>query len=169
MRLYPGVIYGPGVQSEGNLIGRLVNDHLAGKLPGLVGPERIWSCAWIDDVAAAHVRAAERAAPGSAYALGGENVPQMRVFEIVEAKTGVRRPRRIPYGVATALGAIEEGRVRLFGGAPLVTRATVEIFRHDWPLDSSKAQSELGYRIHPLADGIERLLASRAAERDASR
>lgn len=169
VRLYPGVVYGPGVASEGNLVGRLVNDHLTGRLPGVVGADRIWSCAWIEDVAAAHARAAERATPGETYALGGDNVPQMRVFEIVEAHTGRRPPRRLPYALATALGAIEEGRARMFGGTPLVTRATVDIFRHDWPLDSSKAQRELGYRIRPLADGIEHLLASRAAERDASR
>lgn len=162
VRLYPGVIYGPGVASEGNLVGRLVNDHLSGKLPGVVGADRIWSCSWIEDVADAHARAVERAAPGATYALGGENVPQMRVFELVESQTGARRPRRIPYGVAAALGAIEETRARLFGASPLVTRGAVEIFRYDWPLDSSQAQRDLGYRIRPLAEGIERLLASRA-------
>lgn len=162
VRLYPGVIYGPGVASEGNLVGRLVDDHLSGKLPGVVGADRIWSYSWIEDVADAHAQAVERAAPGAAYALGGENVPQMRVFELVESHTGTRRPRRIPYGVATALGAIEETRARLFGAFPLVTRGAVEIFRYDWPLDSSQAQRDLGYRIRPLAEGIERLLASRA-------
>lgn len=168
VRLYPGVIYGPGVASEGNLVGRLVNDHLTGKLPGVVGADRIWSCAWIEDVADAHVRAAERATAGSTYALGGENVPQMRVFELVEARTGTRRPRRIPYSIAAALGAVEEARARLLGASPLVTRGAVEIFRYDWPLDSSEAERDLGYRIRPLAEGIERLLASRA-ERVSSR
>ena len=66
--LYPGVVYGPGVMSEGNLLGRLLADHLAGRLPGLIGPERIWSFAWIDDVAAAHVAALERGTAGSTYA-----------------------------------------------------------------------------------------------------
>ena len=37
VRLYPGVIFGPGVSSEGNLLGRLLEDHLAGRLPGLIG------------------------------------------------------------------------------------------------------------------------------------
>ena len=163
VRLYPGVIYGPGVASEGNLVGRLVDDHLSGRLPGIVGADRIWSCAWIEDVAAAHVRAAEAAAPGSTYALGGENLPLMRVFEIVEARTGASRPRRIPAGVALAIGAVEEARARLFHAAPLLTRGAVAIFGHDWPLDSSDAERDLGYRVRPLADGMERLLASRGA------
>ena len=56
----PGVIYGPGVASEGNLVGGLIRDHLRGRLPGLVGADRRWSYAWVDDVADAHVAALER-------------------------------------------------------------------------------------------------------------
>ena len=33
----------------------------------------------------------------------------------------------------------------LFGGTPLITRGAVEIFRHDWSLDSSEAIRDLGY------------------------
>src|SRR4029453_15843789 len=78
IRLYPGVVYGPGELREGNLVGRLIDDHLKGRLPGLVGADRPWSYAWIDDGAAAPVAAAEHAAVGSTYELGGVNVPQMR-------------------------------------------------------------------------------------------
>ena len=48
----------------------------------------------------------------------------------------------------------------LFGGTPLVTRGAVEIFRHDWSLDSGDAIRDLGYAITPLADGIRRTVAS---------
>src|SRR5262249_27535126 len=63
--LYPGVIYGPGVITEANLLGRLLADHRAGKLPGVIGADRIWSFARVSDVAAAHARAIDSAAPGS--------------------------------------------------------------------------------------------------------
>ena len=96
VRLYPGVLYGPGVSSEGNLVGRLIDDHLRGRLPGVIGADGIWSCSWVDDVARAHVAAAEHGAPGATYALGGENLPQMQIFTAVEAITGTPRPRRIP-------------------------------------------------------------------------
>ena len=48
------------------------------------------------------------------------------------------------------LGAAEELRVTVFGGTPLVTRGAVEIFRHDWSLDSSDAIRDLGYTMTPL-------------------
>ena len=74
--------------------------------------------------------------------------------------TGRRPPARIPFPIADLLGAAEELRVTLFGGMPLVTRGAVEIFRHDWSLDSSDAVRELGYTLTPLADGVARTLES---------
>ena len=160
MRAYPGVVYGPGIASEGNLIGRLIADHLKYRLPGLIGPEHPWSYAFVDDVAAGHCAALERGTPGARYILGGENAPQARVFELVQQLTGRRPPLRIPFPVADALGAAEELRVRLFGGMPLVTRGAVEIFRHDWSLDSGDAVRDLGYTMTPLQEGVRRTVAS---------
>jgi farnesol dehydrogenase len=159
IRVYPGVIYGPGPLTEGNLVGRLVADHLRGHLPGLVGPEHPWSYAYVDDVAAGQCAALERGAEGARYMLGGENAPQSRVFELVHQITGRRAPRRIPFPVAHALGAAEELRVALLGGTPLITRGAVEIFRHDWSLDSSEASRHLGYTMMPLEEGIRRTVA----------
>jgi farnesol dehydrogenase len=158
VRVYPGVVYGPGPFTEGNLVGRLIADHLSRRLPGLVGPENRWSFAYIDDVAAGHCAALERGVPGSRYLLGGENESQFHLFDIVQRFTGRPRPRRIPFGLATALAVAEEIRVNVFGGTPLITRGAVEIFRHDWSLDSTAAVRDLGLRIKPLREGVERLL-----------
>jgi farnesol dehydrogenase len=160
VRVYPGVVYGPGSFTEGNLVGRLIADHLAHKLPGLVGPENRWSYAYVDDVAAGHCAALEHGRVGGRYALGGENAPQRRVFEIVQRLTGRRPPLRIPFPVADLLGAAEEMRVTLFGGTPLITRGAVDIFRHDWSLDSAEAVRELGYTITPLEDGVARTVSA---------
>jgi farnesol dehydrogenase len=160
VRVYPGVVYGPGSFTEGNLVGRLIADHLRRKLPGLVGPEHPWSYAYVADVAAGHCAALERGRVGGRYALGGENAPQRRVFEIVQQLTGRRPPRRIPFPIADLLGAAEEVRVTIFGGTPLITRGAVEIFRHDWSLDSTDAIRELGYTLTPLSEGLKQTLRS---------
>ena len=165
IRVYPGVVYGAGSFTEGNLVGRLIADHLAHKLPGLVGPENRWSYAYVDDVAAGHCAALERGRIGGRYSLGGENAPQRRVFEIVQRLTGRRPPPRIPFPVANLLGAAEELRVTLFGGTPLLTRGAVDIFRHDWSLDSAEAIRELAYTITPLEDGVARTVSSIRGER----
>jgi farnesol dehydrogenase len=156
--IYPGVIYGPGLMSEGNLIGRMVADHIAGRLPGLLGAERLWSFAWVDEVARAHVAALEHPAPRAGYQAGGPNLPQMRPFEMVRELKGVALPRRLPLWLGTAVGWLDETRARLTGHPPQLTRATVEVFRHDWTLDSSHAEQDLGYRQKDLAEGIREMI-----------
>lgn len=160
IRLYPGVVYGPGELTEGNLVGRLLRDHLAHRLPGVIGPTKIWSYAFADDVARGYAEALERGRVGAQYRLGGENAPQIRVFEILEELTGRSLPWRVPYAAAEAIGLVEELRARITGMTPLLTRSTVAIFRHDWALDSSDAARDLDYQITPLADGIRRTLES---------
>jgi farnesol dehydrogenase len=158
LALFPGVVYGPGPVTEGNLVGRLVHDHLAGRLPGIVGADRPWSFSYVDDVADAHVAALTRGRTGEEYVVGGENAAQMRLFEILRDFRGARLPRRIPYAVADAIGLIEEAKARIFGRPPLLTRGAVEIFRHDWSLDSRSAIEGLGYSPRPLELGFRAML-----------
>lgn len=156
--VYPGVIYGHGVMSEGNLVGRWLAEHAAGRFPGLIGADRMWSYAWVDDVARAHVAALEHPAPAPAYDLGGENTAQIRPFEIAVAVRGGRLPRRIPFWVARGVAAVEETRARVTGRPPLLTRGTVEIFTHDWPVGHADAVRDLGFSVMPLEEGIRKLL-----------
>ena len=160
--VYPGVIYGPGVLTEGNLVGRLLADHRAGKLPGVVGADRVWSFSSVDEVATAHLRALEQAKPGACYPLGGENAPQIRMFEILRDLEHTALPRRLPYWLARTLGASEELRARLTGRPPLITKGAVEIFRHDWPVDHAAAERDLDYHVAPLAIGVAALIAELA-------
>ena len=156
--LYPGVVYGPGAATEGNLVGRLLRDHLAGRLPGVIGADRQWSFAHVDDVAGAHVTAVESPQASGEYLLGGENAPQMRLFEIARHVTGAKLPRRIPPPIAYAVASLERARSGIMGTPPLVTRGAVAIFLHDWRLDSARSIRELNYRITPLEAGIRALL-----------
>jgi nucleoside-diphosphate-sugar epimerase len=157
--LVPGVIYGAGTATEGNLVGRLTRDHLAGRLPGIVGASRIWSFSLLDDVAEAHVAAVERDVAGEEFAVGGENLPQIRLFELLRDITGRPLPRRIPSAVAWASAWMEESLRR--ARPPRLTRGTVKILGLDWPLDSARSIEKLSYRITPLATGIRDLLGQR--------
>jgi hypothetical protein len=88
----------------------------------------------------------------------------MRVFEIVRELTGRRLPRRLPTALARFAGAMYELRASMNGRPPLLTAGTVEILTRDWPLDSSLALQELGYRITPLREGVAAVVQSLRAE-----
>jgi farnesol dehydrogenase len=158
--LYPGVVYGPGPATEGNLVGRLMRDQLNGRLPAIIGPEHIWSFSFVEDVADAHVAAAVHPAPAREYAVGGENAPQGSIYAFVRERRGRAVPPRLPYALATAGALALEAVSALTHRPPLLTRGVVEIFRRDWPLDSALAARDLGLRMTPLTDGLERTLGA---------
>ncbi len=110
--LVPGVIYGPGRPSEGDLVGRLVRDHVARRLPGIVGADRIWSFTHVEDVVRAHVAALTTGQAGAEVIVGGENAPQVRLFEYLREMRSTPLPRRIPFSAAWVLASIEEARTQ---------------------------------------------------------
>ena len=158
LRLYPGIIYGPGAATEGNLVGRMVADHLSGRLPGVIGGDRIWSFSFVEDVAAAHVAALQAGTPGARYPLGGEDAPQMRVFDIVRRLTGRPHPRRLPGWLASPAALADELRAQWLGRPPVLTTGTLEILLRDWPLGHARAAEELGYRVTALEEGVARVV-----------
>ncbi|HET8645092.1 MAG TPA: NAD-dependent epimerase/dehydratase family protein, partial [Vicinamibacteria bacterium] len=160
VRLYPGVVYGPGELTDGNLVVKTMRDHLRGKLPGLVGPgDRLWSYAFVEDVAEGHVQALAQGRAGERYFLAGDNVTMDGFYGLVAELTGVPAPRRhIPYAAAWALGLGMWAWAELTGHEPQLTHQVVNVFREHWAYSSAKAQAELGYRPRSLREGLQATL-----------
>lgn len=158
VRLYPGVIFGPGALTPGNHVVQLLIQHARGRLPGLLGRGDRRQCfAFVDDVVAGFVAALERANPGSGYILGGENRTVQELFETFGELAGIQPPRRrIPFWFATLLGRLGRWRAELTGIEPELTDEVVGIYRHEWAYSSARAERELGYRITPFAEALAR-------------
>lgn len=154
--LYPGVVYGPGELTDGNLVAKLLADQMNGALPGIVGPgDRLWSYAFVDDVAEAHVSALEKAKKGERYLLGGANATLNEVFAVASKRTGQNlQPRRLPFGLARVIGRAMWMWADITGKTPDLTHQAVGIFEKNWAYRSDKAVRELGYQVRPLEEGI---------------
>ncbi|MGO8788962.1 MAG: NAD-dependent epimerase/dehydratase family protein [Terriglobia bacterium] len=161
--MFPGVIYGPGPTTDGNLVGGMIDQYLAGKFPGLLGSgEQRWSFAFITDVVRAHLTALDQGKLGEEYILGGDNRSLNDFFRVLADFTKVRRPiRHLPFAVGKLVGAMELARARAFGHTPQVTPGVVEIFKHDWVYSSAKAIRDLNYWVAPLEEGLLKTLAER--------
>jgi farnesol dehydrogenase len=159
--VYPGVIYGPGEMTEGNLVVRHILDLLHRRLPALLGtPGRRWCHVFVDDVARGIGLALEHAPPGGRYVLGGENTSLADFYRLVEELSGVPVPRRrLPDGLAKTIGAAQKTWARLRGTTPALTPDLVEVYRHDWAYSSAWAAAELGYSFRPLREGLATTLA----------
>ena len=158
--LYPGVVYGPGDRTAGNIVVNMIADHLRGRFPGIIGPgDRLWSYAFVEDVAAGHVDALEKGRAGERDLLAGENVSMNDFFRLLAEVSGVPAPRlHIPYAAAGALGWMLYAWAELTGLEPLLTHEVVGVFREHWSYTSAKAQRDLGYRTTSLRDGLRRTL-----------
>jgi farnesol dehydrogenase len=158
--LFPGVIYGPGPRTEGNLVGGMIDQYLAGKFPGLLGSgEQRWSFSYNADVVSAHLAALEKGNPGEEYLLAGDNRSLNDFFRVLQELSGARwSVRHLPFLAGKMAGAVEVARAKLSGRYPQLTRGVVEIFKHDWVYSSAKAIRDLGYRVIPLEEGLKKTI-----------
>jgi len=158
--LLPGVIYGPGPLTEGNLVGGMVQQYLRGKFPGLLGSgEQRWSFSYNADVVEAHLAALTKGRTGEEYFLAGDNRSLNDLFSALARLTGVTHPvRHLPFALGKFMGGLEVARARLFNHQPRLTPGVVEIFKRDWVYSSNKAGRELDYRVIPLEEGLRRTL-----------
>ncbi len=161
VRVYPGVIYGPGTMTAGNHVVQLLLQHARGKLPGMLGKGDLRQCfAYVGDVAGGVVRALERGRAGEGYILGGENRTGVELFDAFEAAAGVAPPKRkIPFWAAGMIGKAQRWRAELLNIEPELTDEVVGIYRHEWAYSSEKAIAELGYRVTPFSDAIAETVA----------
>lgn len=161
VRLYPGVVYGPGTLTQGNLLVQLFLQHARGKLPGLIGSGGLRQCfAYVEDVCAGFVAALDRARAGSGYVLGGENKTVRELFASFERASGIAPPKRtIPYGVARVVGKLQRFRAWAFNVEPELTDDVVEVYKHEWAYTSERSERDLGYRVTSLDDGVSRTVA----------
>jgi nucleoside-diphosphate-sugar epimerase len=158
--LMPGVIYGPGPRTEGNLIGGMIEQYLAGRFPGLLGSgEQRWSFAFNQEVVGAHLVALEKGKPGDEYVLAGDNRSLNEFFRLLAELSGVRnKVRHLPFIAGKIAGVLQVARANLTGRGPQLTPGVVEIFKHDWVYSGAKAIKELGYRVTPLEEGLKKTL-----------
>jgi farnesol dehydrogenase len=154
--LLPGVIYGPGPFTQGNLVGAMMYQYCFKMMPAVVGSgSQRWSFAHNADVVAAHWAALKKGEPGQEYILGGDNRSLNDFYAALAEISGTRRPvRHIPFWAAKMLGGADVAVSIASGHPPTLTPGVVEIFKHHWVYSSAKATRELGYHVTPLETGL---------------
>jgi NAD+-dependent farnesol dehydrogenase len=158
--LYPGVIYGSGSLTDGNIIAKNIIPLLNGKMP--FGMSILtWSYAFIQDVVQAFVRIIEQDTPSNRYILGGDNRSGSEFYGALQEVSGRKPPSmNIPMPIAKFAGYSEYLLAEWFGREPsMLTHQVVEIYKHSWAYDSTRAKQELGYQITPLNRGLHDLVS----------
>jgi dihydroflavonol-4-reductase len=136
--------------------GRIVVDFLKRKFPAYV--ETGLNLVDVKECARGHARAFEKGRSGERYILGGENLTLKQILDKLGKITGLPSPRmKLPYVFAFAAGVIDEA---ITGGVlkrePRATVDTVRMGKKKMFATSAKAERELGWRIVPVDDALQR-------------
>lgn len=105
----------------------------------------------VDEVARAHLAAAQRAAAGSRYLLGGHAAELLTVARAINTLVG--RPSRVlpaPRPLLALLARLDALRLRLRGGEPLLTPQMAAMASWRMTVSSARAERDLGYRAVSL-------------------
>jgi dihydroflavonol-4-reductase len=141
--------------------GKMIVDFMRGRIfASLSGGLNIVA---VEDVAAAHVAALERGRPRERYLVGGENLSLEELWNRLAQICGREAPtRRIPYGLALALGWGDELRCRVttragrVSPAPVVPLEGVRMGQQNMWVDDRKGREELGYPSTPVTGALTR-------------
>jgi nucleoside-diphosphate-sugar epimerase len=153
---YPGFVYGPG---DLNFYGKLTIDLILGKLLGIPKTSvSKFSMAYIYDIIEPMINAIGRNdLIGNEYFLGGETVSTIDYLNLIAKIAGVKKPRKFPKSIAMLYGRLCEMRAKISRNRiPYITCALMKMSRYDWAYSSQKAIDDLGYKITPFKEALEK-------------
>ncbi|MEO1190661.1 MAG: NAD-dependent epimerase/dehydratase family protein [Pseudomonadota bacterium] len=144
---------------------RMLTDFLAGRYPAFL--DCTLNLVDVRDVAAGHLLAAEKGAPGQRYILGGENIQLSRLLALLGEISGQEMPKRaIPGWVALTSAKVATWWANSVSKqAPSATPEGVRLALSAGPLSSARAEQDLGYQPRPLREALEAALTD-LRERD---
>ena len=136
--------------------GRIVVDFLKRKFPAYV--DTGLNLVDVRECARGHIEALEKGRPGERYILGGENLTLKQILDKLGKITGLPSPTvKLPYFFAYMTGFVDENITgRLLKREPRATVDTVRMGNKMMFASSQKAERELGWKVIPVEDALQR-------------
>jgi dihydroflavonol-4-reductase len=115
----------------------------------------------VRDVARGQIAAMKQGKIGRRYILGAHNTTVWELARLIARIAGVRPPLlKLPLflGEAAAFGSEVLGRYLLRQEKPLIPRVGIDFLKYGMHYDTTRAQSELGFKTRPLEETFERAI-----------
>ena len=153
----PSRVYGPGLDTGSNPITKIVQLYLQNKWHVIPGSGNdIGSYCFVDDVIEGHLLAMEKGRSGERYLFGGINATFNELIESISRNSGVSKKLwHIPFPFLLLYSNVQLWYAGVSGKPPMITPEWVKKYDYNWALDSTKAITELGYRVRPLDEGLQ--------------
>lgn len=156
----PSRVYGPGPLNPSNSTTKMILGYASGAWRIVPGDgTKIGNYVFIDDVVKGHILAAEHGRAGERYILGGENLTFGEFFQAIgDAIQRKRRMVHLPLPVMMNIARMMEWQAGITNIPPLITSDFVKKYLNHWGISSEKAIRELGYKITPFSQGVQKTL-----------
>lgn len=149
--MQPGAIMGPYDIGTWSRMFPLVRD---GKMNTV--PKAGLTFAHVHEVVAAHVAAADKAANGSQYLLGGENRSMLELVQLIEKCLGKpAKAKTVPGPLITVVAAVSDFISNFTNKEPALTPEMAKGFSGGVTISADKAQRELGFKIVSLEQMVK--------------
>ena len=156
----PTRVFGPGILTKSNSLTKIIKWYLGGYwrvLPG--NGDSIGNYVYVDDVVEGHILAARSGRNGERYILGGENLTFNELFRTIGETSGrKRRILRISAASLKMIMRISTLLTNLTGMPPVITQDWLDKYMKNWIMSSEKAIKEIGYKITPFSDGVNKTI-----------
>lgn len=160
--VYPTRVYGPGIDSHGATMTRIIRQAAEGNwhiIPG--NGKGIGNYVLVEDVALGMARVMEEGHNGEGYILGGDNAAYDDLFRLVQQNIPETiRLFKAPYYLLYLAALEEELRAKWTGKPPFITRHGAKKFTGNWAVSTAKIRRELGFCHTPLEEGIRLTIES---------
>lgn len=156
----PTRVYGPGLLSVSNAVTRMIKFYIEGKFHIIPGNGKsIGNYVFIDNVIDGHILAMQKGKPGEKYILGGTNTSYTEFFDtLINVSQKKYYLFKLPLSLMSVTSNLMMIMSKLSGKPPMITPAWVKRLLYDWEVSSKKAESVLGYKITPLAEGLKKTI-----------
>ena len=153
-------VYGPGINTGGNVFERLLRKILSMRLAFVPSCEQVQAnYAFVDDVINGHFLALEKGLGGEKYILGGENISYHTFFNTVKQCAGKKIMLiRVPDILLLTWSFVYMMAYRIAGKHTNISPKIIKRISQNRALSCDKAILQLGYSITPFILGIQRTI-----------
>lgn len=153
-------VYGPGINSGGNVFERLIRKILSMRLAFVPSCDHVLAnYAFIDDVVNGHFLALEKGIGGEKYILGGENISYHNFFKTIKQHAGKDiRLIRVPGFLLLTWSYLYMIIYRMVGMHTNISPKVIQRLRQNRALSCDKAIRQLGYSITPFTTGLQKTI-----------
>ena len=158
--VYPTRVFGPGKLNDANSATQVIDKYLKNKFPFIInGGKNKANWVYVEDVADGIIKTARDGKLGKRYILGGENVDDNFLFNLLDEITCKKHLRiNLHYAVALGIAYGFDITSSILPVKPLITSSWLRALIENNEASIDETINDLDYKTTPLKDSLKKTI-----------